>query len=407
MLPFEIDGRTYFVNPSRRDLPPLDLISWLANSSRYPKVFWKERDGKVTRAAVGNLFSFPRVPGFSGAALPEMRLYGGVRFADFQRPEDGTWRGFPRACFWLPEIEVSQEGEKTEAIFYDEKEFVSFPSNPPKNVRLAKRIDLPNFAQCKKNVELALQSMDSGQCDKIVLARKTTLQFSQPVSLWNCLNHLVHKTQEATLFAFQLSPSVGFLGATPERLFERKKDLLCADALAGTRLRGTTAEEEIGFERDLLQSDKEQREFQIVKDFLHRSLSPICKEMKWDGTDRILKATHVQHIHNRLEAILESKICDEALVDALHPTPALGGNPRDKAMAFLEQIEPFDRGWYGGLVGVIAPQSANLHVAIRSALIRECAVHLFAGTGIVEGSDAMREWEELEQKIRPFTELFI
>jgi menaquinone-specific isochorismate synthase len=157
----------------------------------------------------------------------------------------------------------------------------------------------------------------------------------------------------------------------------------------------------------LLHNGKEQREFQIVKDFLERSLLPFCKEMKWEGQDRILKAAHVQHIHNRLHAILSGEISDAALIDALHPTPALGGNPRKKAMGLLEQIEPFDRGWYGGLVGVIGPQGANLHVAIRSALIRESTVHLFAGTGIVEGSDAEQEWEELEQKIRPFTELFV
>ncbi len=412
-LPFEIDGRTYPLNQFKQVLPALDLMGWLENNPLYPKVFWKDRDGQVTRAAVGNLFSFPYIPRFFGTTPFEIRLYGGIRFAEKYHPDDVTWRGFPKTCFWLPQIELSQKDEKAEAIFYSFNddvghfEFESPCLQPSRTYSLIDRLETPIFSTWKENVDAALKLISDGELNKIVLARKTTLQFSKPISIWSCLYRLMNKAKRATIFAFQLSPSLCFLGVTPEKLFEREGRCLSADVLAGTRPRGITSDEDLQYEQELLNSSKDRREFDIVKDFLRMSISPLSKEMKWDGQDRILKVSHVQHIHNRLNAILRNDIFDEELIGALHPTPALGGFPREKALSLLRQMESFDRGWYGGPIGVISPEGANLYVAIRSALIRECSLHLFAGTGIVQGSIAEREWEELEQKIRPFAELFV
>jgi menaquinone-specific isochorismate synthase len=412
-LPFEIDGRSYLLNQSKQILPTLDLMGWLESNPLYPKVFWKDRDGNTTRVAVGNLFSFPYIPRFSGTTPFEMRLYGGIRFSDKYHRNDPTWRGFPKTCFWLPQIELSQKDEKTDAIFYsfndniEHFECETSSSQSSKIYSLIDRLETPTFSRWKENVDGALKIISTGELNKIVLARKTTLLFAKPLSIWSCLKHIVNKAKCATIFAFQLSPSLCFLGATPEKLFEREGQSLSADVLAGTRPRGTTSDEDLQYEKELLDSAKDLREFHIVKSFLQMSISPFSKEMKWDSQDSILKTSHVQHIHNRLNVILKRGIFDKELISALHPTPALGGFPREKALSLLGQMETFDRGWYGGPIGVISPQGANLHVAIRSALIQECALHLFAGTGIVQGSIAEREWEELEQKIRPFAELFL
>lgn len=412
-----IDGRTYPLNQCKQTLPPIHLIRWLEDHPLYPKVFWKDRDGQTTYAAVGNLFSFPHVPRFSGATHLELRLYGGIRFSEKYHREDTTWRGFPKTCFWLPQIELSQQGEMTEATTYSlherpclDAELFAIKTPSPQHFKthtLLNRIDTPTFKTWQDNVDQALKAISSGTIDKLVLARRTMLQFSQPLSIGACLSHLVHHAQSATLFAFQLSPSLCFLGATPEKLFERTGCELNTDVIAGTQPRGSTFEEDALLERALLHSGKDRHEFSIVKRFLQQAISPFSKEMKWDGQDQILKTSHVQHIHNRLKATLKGEVFDEELIKALHPTPALGGYPKEKADLLLQEIEPFDRGWYGGVVGMISPKSANLHVAIRSALIRESSLHLFAGTGIVQGSHAEREWEELEQKIRLFIELFL
>jgi len=225
MPSFEIDGRTYLLNQVKQSLPVLDLLQWLENNWVYPKVFWKDRDGLVIRAAVGSLFSFPHVPFFSGTVPFEIRLYGGIRFSEKYHHEDMTWRGFPKTCFWLPQIELSQKGEITEAIFYSLNEAPCFnngvfdveTSSPhhSKAYSLLERIETPTFKTWKENVDKVLKVISSGLLDKLVLARKTTLQFSQPISIRGCLNHLVKQAKSATLFAFQFSPSLCFLGATP------------------------------------------------------------------------------------------------------------------------------------------------------------------------------------------------
>lgn len=413
MYPFVINGQFYLLDRMLQELPNIDLIAWLKSQPLYPKIFWKEQDSQTSRAAVGNLLSFTDIPEFTSSPLFDVRLYGGIRFNQ-NHSNDETWKGFAGSSFWLPQIEISQEDGHTQAIFYSLGKPLSSPplldyaaqTSPISSCSLKARLDTPHFQDWQKQVEIVLDSIQSRHIDKLVLARKTTLECASPISPWEILSHLKEKARRATLFAFQLSPDLCFLGATPEKLFKRDGNLCTTDAVAATRPRGATPEEDLQLEKDLLGCDKEQREFKIVKNYLDLKLLPLSQKMQWDGDDRILKASHVQHLHNRLNATLKNSITDGDLVRTLHPTPALGGFPREKSLAFLKEIEPFDRGWYGGPIGVIGTQSSSLYVAIRSALINRHLLHLFAGTGLVPGSIAEREWEELEQKIRPFTELF-
>lgn len=415
MSPFEIDGRIYPFDQLKLELPTLDLIAWLSRQPLYPKVFWQEKESGVVRAAVGNLLSFSHVPDLSTSNPLDVRLYGGMRFGQ-NKHNDETWRSFPQTCFWLPQIEVSQEDGKTVAAIHylneksslAEAQHLDFSDAPLEYLTpsLMDRQETPDFPKWQKSVEQVLDEIASHRIDKFVLARKSILHFSSPLSPWPLLKRLKEKARQATVFAFQLSPNVCFLGATPEKLFQRKENFLTADAVASTRRRGKTPEEDLQLEQELLCNEKEKREFKFVSEFLKNSLHPFSEEIKWEGPDGILKASHVQHIHNRLSVKLKSGISNAQLIHALHPTPALGGFPRDSALSILKNIEAFDRGWYGAPIGVISPSGASLHVGIRSALIRERSLHLFAGTGLVEGSVAEREWEELEQKIRPFTEVF-
>jgi menaquinone-specific isochorismate synthase len=110
----------------------------------------------------------------------------------------------------------------------------------------------------------------------------------------------------------------------------------------------------------------------------------------------------VQHLYNRFSGTLKPQVTDRDLLQALHPTPAMGGFPREKALAFLEKRECFDRGWYAAPLGWISPDRADFVVGIRSALVLGNDLHVFAGGGIVQGSIPQQEWEELEHKISPF-----
>lgn len=410
----KVDGRSYPLDQFKIELSSLNMIAWLAKQPTYPKVFWKEKETGTARAAIGNLLSFPHAPNLPLSNTADVRLYGGMRFEP-KRKNDETWRGFPETCFWLPQVEVTQSEGKTEAIIQylddashanaEQFDFTDSALEMPGHCIIDKQ-ESPEYPEWQRNVDRVLEEIASGRLDKLVLARKTSLYFTQPVAVWPTLALLNQRATQSTVFAFQLSPSVAFIGATPEKFFHRQKELLTTDALAGTRPRGKTAQEDLRLERELLENLKEMREFKYVSEFLERALSPLSQKIEWLERDHVLKGTYVQHIHNRLKVWLKSEISDAELIKTLHPTPALGGIPRDSALSLLKTIEPFDRGWYGAPVGIIGTRESSLYVAIRSALIRERALHLFAGLGIVKGSTAEREWDELEQKIRPFTELF-
>ena len=226
---FEIDRKSYRGNYKKTSLPSLDLIQWLNDQPLFPKVFWKEAHSPTTRASVGSLLSFPHVPHFATSSLSDMRLYGGIRFAK-NNCDDKTWSEFPDTAFWLPQIEISQENGNTEMIQYFLNE------NPLENIwqqfngsiyttpnySLIHRQDVPDAKRWRDSISRVLEWITKGDMSKVVLARKTTLQLSNPISAWSLLQELNATAQNATLFAFQLSPSLCFLGATPEKLFLRE-----------------------------------------------------------------------------------------------------------------------------------------------------------------------------------------
>ncbi len=407
MRPFAINGQLHLIDALRTDVPNCDLIAWLQSQEVYPKFYWKERDSLRAHAALGSLIEFSQIPRFENTPPFDIRFYGGMSFYRKIR----LWKGFPDTAFWLPQIERIQEWNQTRQIDYAIGKKAQFsPSKVTSRIDTPclsplARQETPNFEQWEKNVQSALDRICSGELDKLVLARKTTLDFASAPSPWPILAHLKAKSLHTTLFAFQPSTDLCFFGASPEKLFQRENDYLIVDAVAGTRPIGKNQEEDLQLEKELCSSAKELWEFKVVKNYLMGALTPLTETLGWDGEDRILKNAYVQHLHNRIQAVLKPNVCNAKLVACLHPTPALGGAPRQEALALLKEIEPFDRGWYGAPIGIVEKNRMSLYAGIRSALVEGNKLHLFAGTGLVRGSTAACEWKELEQKVRPFTEL--
>jgi isochorismate synthase EntC len=117
-----------------------------------------------------------------------------------------------------------------------------------------------------------------------------------------------------------------------------------------------------------------------------------------EAAPAVLALKHVVHLRTGIQAQLREDVGPVALVTALHPTPAVGGAPRERALRFLGEHEALDRGWYAGPVGWVGPQRAHLVVALRSALVEGARARLFVGAGIVQGSDPAAEWRETELK---------
>ncbi len=322
-----------------------------------------------------------------------------------EKKSPSLWQGFPTSCFWLPQIEITSQADETIIHSYDPHAEI-FPNTLPlKETQrdCLKKEDNPVFSSWEKAVENTLQAIHLKQLDKLVLARQTTFQLSDPLSPWSLLLDLMQTSIDSTLFLFQMSPSLSFLGATPELLFKREGLFVTTEAIAGTRKKGRNPEEEKRLEEELLCDPKENLEFGFVKEALETILLPLSEEGNWQGKNRIIKTAHLQHLYNQLQVKLKTPLSDDELIKKLHPTPALGGNPRKNALELLKILEPFDRGWYGAPIGVISSKKSAFYVAIRSALLKESAIHLFAGLGIVKGSCPKKEWEELNAKISWFS----
>ncbi len=135
---------------------------------------------------------------------------------------------------------------------------------------------------------------------------------------------------------------------------------------------------------------------------MHADILSRLAQLTTDATltePRILKLRLLQHLKCDIEAELKPGVCDWQLLEALHPTPAVGGAPREAALAFIRENEPYERGWYAGACGMLSRETSEFAVAIRSARIRGQRVTLFAGAGIVAGSEPAAEWAELDNKI--------
>ena len=162
--------------------------------------------------------------------------------------------------------------------------------------------------------------------------------------------------------------------------------------------RGDTRVDDEALSHTLLNDPKIKHENQLVLDDILARLNRVSLDVGLDQIG-ILKLNHVQHLKQRIHAYLKPDASDHDLLSALHPTPAVGGTPRASALAFIQQYEPYRRGWYAGAIGVLSQQHSQFAVAIRSALIQHNKITLFAGAGIVKGSVSALEWQELEDKI--------
>ncbi|MBZ0166230.1 MAG: isochorismate synthase, partial [Candidatus Omnitrophica bacterium] len=207
-------------------------------------------------------------------------------------------------------------------------------------------------------------------------------------------------------FCFQPSQHHGFIGATPERLMKMDGARLQTEALAGTMPCGDDeALRDVNRER-LIDSEKCRREHDFVVEFLRHHLTRLCKSFESGTQPEVLQLKSVQHLRTSMHGELRAGYTRADVLAALHPTPAVCGYPVEETMGELSRLETFPRGWYAGPVGFVSHDSCEFAVAIRSGLVKDHLLSLYAGAGIVEGSTALEEWQEVENKISRFMKVF-
>ena len=258
----------------------------------------------------------------------------------------------------------------------------------------------PTRAAWHRLVGTMAGAVGRGRLDKVVLARRVVLRSPVELDVPNALRRLAASAPESTIYAFRRDGRT-FLGATPERLVRVEGRRFRTAAVAGTIRRGADAAEDEALGRELLASEKDREEHAIVVAAIREGLAPITDTLVIAPQPVVMTLRHVQHLATEIAGTLPEASGLLALGERLHPTPAVGGAPREAALAMIDEHEGFDRGWYAGPVGWLGAEGdGELCVALRCGIVDRTRATLFAGCGIVADSDPAQEWEESRIKLR-------
>jgi menaquinone-specific isochorismate synthase len=246
-----------------------------------------------------------------------------------------------------------------------------------------------------------LQSIQADQFDKLVLAHAIDVTAQIPFQWGRSLHNLRQLHPDCAVFSIGNGKGQSFIGASPERLLSIQNHRLTTDALAGSAPRGRTMTEDTELAHRLYSSTKERREHQLVVDFITQRLIHFGVSPQFTVNPGFLKLSNIQHLHTPIQAILPPTLKPLEVLAELHPTPAVAGLPRNAACEQIRYYEPFDRSLYAAPLGWVDAQgNAEFIVGIRSALIDGDRARLYAGAGIVAGSDPDRELAEIKLKLQ-------
>ncbi|RCJ31649.1 isochorismate synthase [Nostoc minutum NIES-26] len=257
-----------------------------------------------------------------------------------------------------------------------------------------------NSTQFKRSVVSALEKIKSNHLSKIVLADALDVKSSNNFNLFKSLDNLRQIHPNCYIFSTSNGKGQNFIGASPERLISIYSQQLITDALAGSAPRGKTPAEDAANANRLLESEKERHEHLLVIDFITQRLSQLGL-LPQVLAPRLRQLSNIQHLWTPINAIVPANVHPLKIVSQLHPTPAVAGAARDIACAEIRRYESFERGLYAAPLGWIDSHgNCEFIVGIRSALIDGDRARLYAGAGIVAGSDPDREFAEVQLKLQ-------
>lgn len=347
-------------------------------------------------------------------------LFGGFTF-DPQNKLEGEWSNFPTAFFAVATYQLVLHNDKAYVSIHlitDEEDCsVTFDqlrkqrdtlihAAQVKEVKTYAKPIMTNYEERYK--EQYLQSIHrvtslirAKEAEKVVIARSLKLQFKQHFTSPLALSHIVHEQPESYLFGLEHQHSL-FFGASPERLVKVEHGKAYSACVAGSIRRGATAEEDEQLGQSLLKDAKNLGEHRYVVEMIAEVFERNCSFSKVPSHPKLLKIRDIQHLYTPVEGQLKKQATILQLIKHLHPTPALGGVPRQEALSIIRQYESMNRGFYAAPIGwVDAAGNGEFAVAIRSAMLTGSEAYLYAGGGIVADSEAQSEYEETLVKFRP------
>jgi len=253
-----------------------------------------------------------------------------------------------------------------------------------------------------QKVKKAKSLIKKGKFEKIVIARAALMSSKATIEPTLLAHQLREKYPACYNFLIQRDRDTSFIGATPERLASFHSGIFLTEGLAGSISRGRSALEDATFAQTLYRSRKDRNEHQFVVKAIDDSLAKFSNSIERPDNPGIKKLQNVQHLFTPIRASIKEGIQIHQLLQELHPTPAVGGFPKNESVPYINGIENMERGWYSAPVGWFNLNGCGeFAVAIRSALLYKNSAELYAGCGIVEGSDPEKEWDETVLKFIP------
>lgn len=373
-----------------------DLLAWLAAQSTFPQFYWRHRDEQEEAAVCGALRQFSDVAAAQAfiAANPAARVWGLTAF-------DGS------SCLFLPRLAWLRRDNCTSLTLNLFTENASAtadwlatlaPATPiaPLRTTVEAVEHRPDAAGWAQMLQQALTAIAAGRLEKVVLARNSRLTLTQPLSAPALMAASRRVNHRCYHFMLRFSARSAFLGSSPERLYLRDGRHLLTEALAGTVANDGDDVRAQRLAQWLLDDRKNQHENLLVVDDICQRLQGGVSALDVQPPE-VLRLRKVQHLRRRISGRLQA--ADDAdCLQRLQPTAAVAGLPRRAARVFIAAHEPVARGWYAGCAGYLSAGRAEFCVALRSCQIDDDSLQLYAGAGIVSGSDPQQEWRELDNK---------
>ncbi|MCH7369685.1 isochorismate synthase [Aeromonas sp. MR16] len=284
---------------------------------------------------------------------------------------------------------------------YERGERVPPQASTPDTNRVISVNSTPAAAEFKASVSSALDAFAKGSLAKVVLSRKLKLHLSKAADPEQVLARLMIQNPNAFHFSLPLGQGRRLLGASPELLLRVNEGAVFTHPLAGSAKRGGEPQQDEAVARKLLASHKDQHEHRLVIDEIRRVLTPHCRELAIPSSPTLMSTDTLWHLGTPIAGQLHGRDASVlSLACQLHPTPALCGYPTELARQFIREQEPFRRALFSGIVGWCDSQgNGEWAVVIRCGVLDGHHVELFAGAGIVAGSDPAMEWAETGTKL--------
>ncbi len=399
----------------------LNLADWLASQPGHRKFYWRSRDGEheVATLDIAQSLEGPDAETWlnSGRLATSALTYYWV--SGFSTADKG-WQDYPQQLLFLPQIELCRQDQQLwlcanlsqqtppPVLINRLRQLHVGRIPPPQRLSLTSiaREDCPTRPGWTKMITQAQRQISQKGLLKVVLSRKTTLKSPTTLDFWALFRQWRQEAVNGYQMALQLGPHAGFIAFTPERLYRREHDQLVTEALAGTLPLNPTHKppyKPAGIHRgqhSIATVDaKTRHEHALVVNDILDKLQPCVTRVARCGPIQLQPQRNLQHLYQPIKAQLKKTDCDGDLIRMLHPTAAVGGLPAEQALTLIRAQESFPRGWFAGCCGPLSAHKSELAVGIRSARVDADRLHLFAGAGIVQGSEAEMEWQELEQKI--------